>query len=193
MLKYGGASRRYFHEPTAISQRLGGIYYAAWSEIITGVIKLKPGMRRNYQKLERCAAGHTKKAKLFPQKLLLGHCYMSGAARRSFFARLSRRVCSLEPPETEFCNLLINFNAFDLVITRVYGNNAYGAFFIAQGDYNLSALCECWCPCDYFHISHWRVSESVLIYLAVHFPNLFPTLTSYSGATDFFILVFTCF
>jgi hypothetical protein len=96
MLKYGGASRRYFHEPTAISQRLGGIYYAAWSEIITGVIKLKPGMRRNYQKLERCAAGHTKKAKLFPQKLLLGHCYMSGALflrgspRQRVFAQTAR-------------------------------------------------------------------------------------------------------
>jgi hypothetical protein len=65
-----------FQEPTAISQRLGGIYYAAWSEIITGVIKLKPGMRRNYPKLEQCAAGHAKKAKLFRQKLLSAHCYI---------------------------------------------------------------------------------------------------------------------
>jgi len=103
-----------FHEPTAISQRLGGIYYAAWSEIITGVIKLKPGMKRNYQKLERSAPGHAEKAKLFPQKLLSGHCYTLTKTMSCYF--LCCAGVFFKRP-TQFCNLLINFNAFDSVIT----------------------------------------------------------------------------
>lgn len=63
------------------------------------------------------------KSKIIPTKIALG-ALLHGA----LFCSGSPSVFALEPPETEFCNLLINFNAFDLVITCVYGNNAYGVF-----------------------------------------------------------------
>jgi hypothetical protein len=84
------------------------------------------------------------KSKIIPTKIALGALLHERRGASLFFcAALLARECSLESPETEFCNLLINFNAFDLVITCVYGNNAYGAFFIAHKGTsirNLSAL-----------------------------------------------------
>lgn len=73
------------------------------------------------------------KSKIIPTKIALGALLHERRGASLFFcAALLARECSLESPETEFCNLLINFNAFDLVITCVYGNNAYGAFYIAH-------------------------------------------------------------